>query len=503
MLLKSLIESLELDLVVEKSGRPVSIDQIPVCEIAKIQTDSRVVSAEELYVAIKGERFDPHQVLDQICEKNPAAIVVSDRKKVPKNYSGFVIETSSTPRALAGLASRFYLHPSKMLFCFGVTGTNGKTSCTYLMEKILTSLRLPTGVIGTIEHRLGDQVWKTESTTPGPLELQSRISEMQKAGARALAMEVSSHALVQHRVDGVHFNALLFTNLTRDHLDYHLEMQNYFEAKQRLFTDLVWESVKSPLVAAVNCDDPWGRRLKVAAPAEVITYGRNLSADYQIEIKQVGFDKTKFNLSVAGLRIPAELPMCGAHNVDNAVGCVASALALGVSPDVSLQALQGFAGVPGRLQSVPNNKGIHVFVDYAHSPDALDNVLRALRWVREQMKSSAKIIVVFGCGGDRDKGKRPLMAEVCEKLADQIIITSDNPRTENPQQILQEIVAGFKSSTQFLQIEDRAEALEKSLNLANPGDVVLVAGKGHEDYQIIGTEKIDFSDFATLRGLLQ
>ena len=471
----------------------------------ELTTDSRKVQPGSVFVALKGTKFDSHQELANVCAAGAAGVIVEDKKNIPSDYKGAVVEVKNSRQALAHLAARFYGDPSLHFFSVGVTGTNGKTSCTYIIEHILNSVHLPTGVIGTIQHRLRDQVWPTESTTPGPIELQARLSEMRASGARALAMEVSSHALDQYRADAIHFNAVIFTNLTLDHLDYHGAMEKYFAAKQRLFTDLLWETKKSPLIAAVNIDDEWGRRLKVAFPAETLTFGEKEGADFKFRSLKMDFSGTQFELKSLFGEFTAEIPLCGRHNLYNVVGCVAACLALGISPAISLKALETFPGVPGRLQRVPNTKGISIFVDYAHTPDALENVLSTLVKVREESSSQGKIWLVFGCGGDRDKGKRPQMAKIAERLADQIIVTSDNPRTENPLTILQEIVAGFSGGSAtgmagakaYKMIEDRGLAIRTALQSARAGDVVLIAGKGHEDYQIIGTEKKHFSDFET------
>lgn len=465
-------------------------------EINNLVSDSRKVQPGSVFVAIRGTKFDSHAVLDQVVAKEALAIVVEDQKSVPSDFKGVVLQVSNSREALDKLAGRFYGDPSFRLLCFGVTGTNGKTSCTYLMEHILNSVGFPTGVIGTINHHLKDQIWPTEMTTPGPIELQSRLKEMKDAGAKAIAMEVSSHALEQHRADGVMFNTVLFTNLSLDHLDYHQTMKEYFKAKQRLFNELLWKSSKVPQFAVINIDDKWGRQLRVAGVSGLWTYGTTKHADFSFKIRRADFERTEFEMWTPFGHYPVILPLCGTHNVYNAVGVIASAASLGIPVPYSVKFLAQFPGIPGRLQSVPNSKGIHVFVDYAHSPDALENVLLSLLRVKKENNLSGRILTLFGCGGDRDKGKRPVMAQIAEKYSDEVIITSDNPRTEDPKAIINEILKGI-TKTKPLVEPDRKLAIEQALRIARPDDVVLIAGKGHEDYQIIGTEKIHFSDFET------
>ena len=332
--------------------------------------------------------------------------------------------------------------------------------------------------------------------------MQSRLAEMRNLGAKSVAMEISSHALDQHRADSVHFNTVLFTNLTRDHLDYHQDMQKYFLAKQKLFRDLLWKSNKIPQFAIVNIDDAYGKKLRVAGHAGLWTYGQSPLADFQFKVTGGDFASTQFHLKSPLGDIEATVPLCGLHNIYNVVGVLASAASLGIAVPYGLKALQNFGGVPGRLQRVQTQKDLHVFVDYAHTPDALENVLRALFQIRDhQTKEQHRIITVFGCGGDRDKGKRAEMASIAEKFSDQVIVTSDNPRSEDPMNIISDILAGFKNSKPFIE-PDRRAAISLALQHAMAGDVILIAGKGHENYQIIGTEKIHFSDLEVVQEIL-
>ncbi len=474
-------------------------------EVLSLTHDARHVHLGSVFVAIPGTQVDGHQFLKGACEAGAIAVVVEKPEVVPKDYTGFVQVVKNSRAAVDLLAAQFYDHPSEKMFCFGVTGTNGKTSVTYMLESVLNGLKCPCGVLGTINHHLGDKVWPTDMTTPDPVSLQKRLREMKDAGAKAVAMEVSSHALAQKRADGVHFNTVIFTNLTRDHLDYHKSMQEYFESKQRLFTDLMWKTVKTPSYAVVNTDDPWGARLKVAGETEILTYGRRKDAAFQYQITNVDFSRTDFELNTFSGKFTGSVPMVGAHNVANAVAVVAAVATWGISISSSLDFLSRFGGVPGRLQSVPNHKSLNVFVDYAHTPDALESVLRALNQIRSQLKSHSRIWTVFGCGGDRDKGKRPLMAQKALQGSDFVMVTSDNPRKEDPMAIISDIMDGVPLSDrqQKVMIEpDRRKAIETVLSQARAHDVILIAGKGHEDYQIIGTEKTFFSDYETAKELL-
>lgn len=476
---------------------------IPHIEISGVHSDARNVELGGLFVAIPGTKVDGHSFIEQAIANGAAALVVQDRQKVPATYTGFVLTVPSSREALDVLASRFNSDPAENLFCVGVTGTNGKTSVTYMIECLLNSAQKETGVIGTINHHLKDQVWPSEMTTPGPVDLQKRLREFKEAGAKAVAMEVSSHALDQYRVDSVSFDAVVFTNLTRDHLDYHKTMGAYLEAKQRLFTDLMFKTKKASPLAVVNIDDKYGRRLKVADRADIWTYGQldqQPEADLGYRVLKMGFDRTLFLLRTPHGEIEIEIPMSGVHNVMNATAAVGIALWAGLNLEQCQRALSQFTGVPGRLQSVLNSSDVSVFVDYAHTPDALENVLVALQKVRAGLDGAAqqaKIWTVFGCGGDRDKGKRPLMAQMAVQYSDEIVITSDNPRTEEPQSIIEDIKAGL-SADQLKKahvIEDRREAILNCISKAGPGDVILIAGKGHEDYQIIGSTKHPFSDY--------
>lgn len=494
------LRELMVNLIKERSNA------LPETEVTHLTNDSRQVSPGSVFIAIKGDSSDGHKYVDKAVSQGAVAVIVN---KGFGNSNGSVpfIEVDDTREAQDYLARKFFGDPSHRMLCIGVTGTNGKTSTTYILEHILNSARIQTGVIGTINHHLGARTWETEHTTPEPITLQKRLSEMQEEGAKAIAMEVSSHALAQGRVRGIQFNIAIFTNLTHDHLDYHKTFENYFAAKQLLFTDLLWESSKIPLFAIVNRDDEWGRRLRVASKAGLWTFGQmfanqTLEADFGFIADEVSFSGTHLKIETPFGIFQGDVPMIGLHNCYNIIGAIAAAATVGVSPEQSLRSLATFTGVPGRLQRVPGTQK-HVFVDYAHTPDALEKVLLTLHEIRNKSAHKGQIITVFGCGGDRDAQKRPVMGQIAEKLSDVVVMTSDNPRTEDPNVILDQISTGFTEKTKVHREVDRKKAIEYAVGVCRPGDVVLVAGKGHEDYQQIGTVKHPFSDVRVVQELLQ
>lgn len=467
-------------------------------EISGLFFDARKVQPQSVFFAIAGSKNNGHQFIPEAIKNGAIALVVEDFQAVPQDYKGAVYIVESSREALDEIAARFYNNPSEKLFCLGVTGTNGKTSITYILEHILNSNQKLTGVMGTVNHRVGAQIWDAQMTTPDPVTLQSRLHDFVEAKAFAAAMEVSSHALEQNRADSVHFNTVIFTNLTLDHLDYHGTMENYFAAKQKLFTDRMWSSKKIPLFAIVNVDDKYGRRLKIAEPVISWTYGQT-EADFRFKIKSMNFKETIFELQTPMDTVEFKIFIPGVHTVYNVVACIMAALTCGISLEQSARALLDFKGIPGRLQKVESPSDKVVFVDYAHTPDALQNSLESIRKIQKE----GKLICVFGCGGDRDKSKRPQMAQIACAQSDFVIITSDNPRTESPQQIIEDIKAGVPSAYQNYQAEvDREKAIAAAIQRAHPNDVILIAGKGHEDYQIIGDEKKHFSDLEVARKYL-
>lgn len=484
-------------------------------EIDLITQDSRAVKLGSAFIAVIGGQSDGHQFLDSAIKNGASALIVQAGKVNPSSFSVPVVEVENTREAQSLLARKLYRDPSHRMLCFGVTGTNGKTSITYILEHLLNKAGLPAGVIGTIDHHLNNDgeitKWPSQHTTPDPILLQKRLKEMKDLGAKSLAMEVSSHGLDQGRVSGVAFNTVIFTNLTRDHLDYHASMEDYFRAKQKLFTDLLWESGKVPLFAIVNRDDPWGIKMRVSSNAGLWTYGITKDADFWYQLKSQGFDGAEFLLTTPLGELTCKIPLCGIHNVANVVAAIAGVASVGVSPEQAIRFLRDFEGVPGRLQRVPDAKDRFVFVDYAHTPDGLENTLKTVFDIRNQniqgsesSSPQSKVFVLFGCGGDRDRGKRPQMAAIAEKYGDRVFVTSDNPRSEDPKAIMQEIDEGFSNKGKEKRVleVDRKIAIQQAVQEMKMGDVLVIAGKGHETYQIIGSETKSFSDFDEARGAL-
>lgn len=467
--------------------------------------DSRLVEPGCVYVAVRGQAHDGHDFLPQVCRAGAVGVVVESESKIPADYPGAVAVVRDCRKALDQLASRYYNNPAASMYCVGVTGTNGKTSLAYLVESILNEYGWSTGVMGTVDHHIGTHVWESQLTTPDALDLQKRLVEFKSLGAKAVAFEVSSHALSQFRADAIPFDAVVFTNLTRDHLDYHGDLDSYFSAKQRLFDEILWGSEKRDLYAIINRDDPYGRKLRIADKATRWTYGER-EADFCFQIMDQGFSGCRYEIRHPRGVTEISSPLIGRHNVYNCTAAFAVGLAAGVSSETCATALSRFHGVPGRMERVENQKGIHVFVDYAHTDDALKSVLASLNEIRRLSGSTARIISVFGCGGDRDKGKRPLMAKAAVEGSDLVFVTSDNPRTEDPEEIIQDIFSGIEEGDRdhkvFSEV-DRKQAISRALRSANSGDVVLIAGKGHEGYQIVGTEKLSFCDVNVVKDLLQ
>lgn len=457
--------------------------------------DSRVLRADEVFFAIRGHSSDGHIYLDEVVLKDPAALVVESKTDVPRYFTGPVIVVPNSRAALDQWSAQFYDYPAKKLFCIGVTGTNGKTTSCYMLERIFNLNGWPTGVLGTIDHHFGRRVWETSLTTPDPITLHSRLRDFLNLGAKAAAFEVSSIAIEQNRATSIPFDAALFTNFSRDHLDYHNSMEQYFLAKQRLFSELLSSSMKKNPFAVLNADDPMIAKIK-PSKARYVWFGQD-TGDYSFRITSQSMSESRFEVNGQDFSIATP----GLHNVYNAVGALAIGHEAGIPWSNMQKALSQFTGAPGRLENVENSRGLHVFVDYAHTDEALHSVLASLRNLMKHAKAKGKLWTVFGCGGDRDRGKRPLMAKVANENSDHVVLTSDNPRTEDPEEIVKDCLKGIPKGAVHVEV-DRKKAIAYALQTAKEGDVILIAGKGHENYQILGQEKVLFSDVKVVREFL-
>lgn len=455
-------------------------------DITSVEYDSRRVVPGSLFFALPGSVADGADFLQAAADAG-AAVAVSGAD-VPVSPLPFI--KVENPRAsMAQAAAIFNGKPSSRLKVVGVTGTNGKTTTTYLVKHLLDDAARMCGLLGTIHYSIGRQEMPAARTTPESPEVQSLMAAMVDSGCKSCAMEVSSHALVQHRADAIDFDVAVFTNLTQDHLDYHGDMEGYFRAKSLLFEKLKY-SAKKGVRAVINGDDRFGHQLvsKFGKDLETISFGLNAGADFRAKNIRFQASGTTFALVAKGREYLVQLPLIGLFNVYNALAAIAAVSSLGVGVREVVASLAKAPQVPGRLQRVPAKRSFQVFVDYAHTPDALLNVLRT---VRELMPE--RILTVFGCGGDRDKSKRPMMGAAAEQLSDYLIVTSDNPRGENPAAILADIEKGFRGDGYEI-CEDRAAAIRRAVDLAMPGDIVLIAGKGHENYQEVAGRKEPFDD---------
>ena len=472
--------------------------------ISSLTCDSRAVVPGALFFALRGVQADGHRYIEQAVANGAAAILLEDPAAAPDGLPW--IKVADGRAAMGSISALFNGDPTAVKPLIGITGTNGKTTTTYLIEAILEAAGQHAAVLGTISYRFGTTCIQASHTTPESTELQRAFRQLAEAGAEAFVMEVSSHALEQKRVDGCHFDVGIFSNLTRDHLDYHGTMERYLDSKCRLFTELLRPSPEKPRRrAVVNMDDPYGEEVARRACCPVITYGINGHCDVR---------PTAVRSSVNGITATMVTPaghfefnsrLLGRFNLSNILAAVAAGVALDLPLPAIKYGIENHSTVPGRMERVANRSGVTCLVDYAHTGDALENVLATLKEI-----ATGRIITLFGCGGDRDNGKRPIMGKVTASMSDLAIVTSDNPRTEDPLSILQQIKAGItplalrEYRLEELQgdfpgkgvilLENRHEAIRLAIRLARPGDIVLLAGKGHEDYQIIGTTKHHFDD---------
>jgi UDP-N-acetylmuramoyl-L-alanyl-D-glutamate--2,6-diaminopimelate ligase len=486
MQLKTLVDATPVRQIIGPVDRPVE----------NIAYDSRRVQRHTMFVALRGEKTDGHQFISHAIDNGASVIVAELEQKDPRATFLFV---ENTRTALADFSATFYEQPARKLKLAAVTGTNGKTTTTFLIKHICDTAGLRCGLIGTVRYEIGERILPAIRTTPESLDLQELLAQIASSGCKAAAMEVSSHALAQDRTRGIEWNVAVFTNLTQDHLDFHGTMENYFEAKAKLFTGLAAQKQKSKPVAVVNINDRYGQQLfdRSHKTVAVVTYGMGLRADFRASNYRAEFTGTSYQLTARGKNYLVRLPLIGRFNVTNSIAALAAADALGINLRSAVVSLAKAPQVPGRLELVPAKRQFQVFVDYAHTPDALGNVLKTLRELDPH-----RLIAVFGCGGDRDRQKRPLMAEMADHLADYSIITSDNPRKEDPSAIIAETEKGFRSN-RYEKIVDRTEAINRAVALARPRDIVLVAGKGHENYQEFADYTIPFDDIQVARRAIE
>ena len=468
--------------------------------------DSRYVRPGYLFVVIAGYQEDGWKFVGSAIARGAMVIVsehsIEDCCKIEGCDAGArknicFVQVADSKLALAELSSAFYGDPSQSLEMIGITGTNGKTTTAYLIDEILKSADKQPGMLTTVQYDIGQRSIPAVRTTPEAPVLHDLLSQMQKVGCRSAVMEVSSHSIVQKRIAGIDFSVAVFTNLTRDHLDYHKTMEQYFEAKAGLFRDLGHGA--KPAVAVINIDDKWGRKLAVdpEVTAKVLTYGIAAAADIKASDINVTPDGCSFHVDTPVGSLELHIKLLGRFNVSNVLAALGVGISLGLDLELVARTLSRAECVAGRLEVIRGDSGPQVFVDYAHTDDALMNVLQTLREI-----TNGKLFVVFGCGGDRDCSKRPAMGKVAEELADYSVLTSDNPRTENPAKIIKEIADSFNTPAKYEIIEDRKQAIIRAISLAGDNDLVLIAGKGHENFQEFGNKTVAFDDRQVVKDVI-
>jgi UDP-N-acetylmuramoyl-L-alanyl-D-glutamate--2,6-diaminopimelate ligase len=464
--------------------------------ITGLANDSRRVKPGDLFFAVTGFAVDGHKFIPEAISMGAAAIV---SETVIEGLDGITqIICRDIRRTMSMVAGRFYDHPSKTMAVVGVTGTNGKTTTTYMFAHIMASRGKKWGRFGTVEYNTGNRTIAALNTTPDSLELQAMLAEVKHNGLGGCIMEVSSHGLDLGRVEDIEFAGAIYTNLTQDHLDYHKDMETYFKAKSILFERLV----KKDGFAVLNALDPYSKRLQTIFPGRVICFAAltdsNTAPGADLIIKDLGYRNNRryYEASYQGISIKSSMPYMGKFNLMNAAGSIGAALGMGLTLAQAIEPLTDGPQVPGRVQKIDAGQPFEVIVDYAHSPDATKNLL-------EGVDTTGYKIIVFGCGGDRDKTKRPIMGEIATRLADRVIVTTDNPRTEIPGKIIADILGGITKKDNLKVIENRDEAIGVALGMAGAGDLVIIAGKGHENYQIVGKTKSYFSDQDVIRKYLK
>ncbi len=462
--------------------------------IRRVTNDSRKAGSGDLFIALRGYKIDAHGFINDAIKKG-ANIIVSERGfKAPANVIKILVKDARAASSI--IAANYYKDPSKKLRITGVTGTNGKTTVTYIIEKMLEEAGKHVGVIGTINYRINGKRLPAANTTPGPLALQALFSRMLKSAVKDVVMEVSSHSLDQGRVDGILFDVGIFTNITKEHLDYHKTVEKYFDAKVKLF-----DKLKTGGVAILNNDDRMVSGLKKRINREnTLTYGLTRRSDIMACGIKISMRNTSFTVKTPKGSFAVSTGLIGRHNISNILAGVGAAIALDIPAGTIKKGIESFGTVPGRLELVDEGQPFKVFVDYAHTEDALYNVLSLLRGI----VPDRKIITVFGCGGDRDIAKRPLMGNVACRFSDNVIVTSDNPRFEDPSEIISQIESGMRGEfSNYDIVEDRQSAINRALKMASKGDVVVIAGKGHEKYQITKDRAVPFDDCGIARSILK
>ena len=457
------------------------------CDITGIEHDSRKITTKNLFVCMEGAHVDGHNFISQAPDRGAVAVLTARKNFTPpENISALIVPNMLN--ALAVIVPYFYDYPARSMRVVGVTGTNGKTTTTYMLKEIFQSAGLSVGLIGTIQILIGDESRPNPNTTPNVIDLQHLFNEMRERKIEIVVMEVSSHALAENRVAGIEFDTAVFTNLTQDHLDFHGTMENYLRAKAKLFDIVSRNGRKKNKAAIVNIDDTASNEILQHCLCEKISYAIENNADLRAVDVNIRTDGTKFRIRGEFGVMNLSLHVTGKFNVYNVMAAIGASLAENIRPDVIKHALENFRSVPGRFEKIFADVPFTVIVDYAHTPDGIKNVLETARQI-----AKGRILTVFGCGGDRDNRKRPIMGKIAAELSDVVIATSDNPRTENPEKILDDIEVGIGDKTHE-RIVDRRSAIFHAIELAQAGDVVMILGKGHEDYQILNSGTIHFDD---------
>lgn len=452
---------------------------LPDMEISSVTDNTKKVQKDSIFVCVKGGSFDGHDAAKEMLEKG-AAVVITERDL---GLGDKQIITDNSRKFYGKLCAAWFDHPEKKIKIIGVTGTNGKTTITNVIKNILMSYGIKTGLIGTIRNEIGNEPVHTDNTTPMAFDYMQLLDKMVKADCKYAVMEVSSFGLVQNRIGPTHFNIGVFTNLTQDHLDYHKTMENYYQAKKMMFDECDF--------ALVNIDDDYGKRLLSEICCPKASYGSSQEADYYSDAAKIKADGTSFWYCFDGKSRLVNMKMTGMFNVSNVTAAITVCMKAGIPLEHILETIADYNGVKGRCEIIPTGRDFTVICDYAHTPDAIENILQSVKQYTE-----GRLICLFGCGGNRDAKKRPLMAKAAAKYADRLIITSDNPRDEIPEAIIDDILAGLKDSRiPFDVVVDRTEAIYHSLKIARKGDIIVLAGKGHEDYQVLpGNEHIHFDE---------